>query len=214
MSRFKPAFRDCSGAFRELRRDVREYGIKVYTGDVAGTASSRTDSLILSHFVSPTAVGFYRLACLLTTPMLALSRALSTTMFSRFTDATQISPKVFAANAGWLGVCLGGLVTVGEPLVQFLLGSKYASVIELVWIVALSAFFAGLAQPVNRFLGARGQGTYLRTIALSITGCNLVLTFTLIPLWGVEGACYASAASSLINLLLHYHYYRRTQRGR
>ena len=74
----------------------------------------------------------------------------------------------------------------------------------------MAAFLGGLAQPINRFLGAQGKGSYLRAVALALTVCNLLLTFTLIPSWGVLGACYASAFSALINLLLHFYYYRKT----
>ena len=211
--RLRPRFANLSAAFRELWRDLKIYGFHAYTGDIACTASSRADSLILSHFVNATAVGYYRLASLILTPMITFSRSLSTTLFSRFADAKRISPRVFAINAAWLALCFLGVVLVGRPIVHLIFGAKYDRVSDLLPLVALACFSAGLTQPLNKFLGAQGKGRFLRTIALAVSICTLVLNFGLIPFFGIMGACYAAASSMYINLALHFYYYRRTVRS-
>jgi O-antigen/teichoic acid export membrane protein len=207
---FRPRFRGLWPAMRELRQDVKVYGFHAYTGDLACSASSRTDSLILSHFVNVTAVGYYRLATLVLTPMITFSRSLSTTLFSKFTDAKKISFRVFAANGAWLLSCLGGVVVLGRPIVHVVFGAKYDRVADLLPLVAIACLSGGLAQPLNKFLGAQGKGRYLRTIALVVSGCSLVLNFTLIPYFGVMGACYGGALTMSVNLVLHFYFYRRT----
>jgi O-antigen/teichoic acid export membrane protein len=209
----QPQFRNLSAAIKELWQDLKFYGFHAYTGDLACTASSRADSLILSHFVNATAVGYYRLAALIMTPMVTFSRSLSTTLFSRFAEAEKISVRVFAANAAWLGLCFLGVVLVGRPAVHFIFGAKYDRVSDLLPLVALASLSAGLTQPLNKFLGARGKGPYLRTIALVVALCSLALNFSLIPLYGIMGACYAAAAGMSINFALHFYYYRRTVRS-
>jgi O-antigen/teichoic acid export membrane protein len=198
---------------QELWRDVKGYGFHAYTGDIAGTASSRTDSLILSHFVNATAVGYYRLASLMLTPMIAFSRSLSTTLFSRFADAPRISFRVLAANTAWLVLCFMGVIAVAKPVVHIIFGPKYDSVVALLPLVALACLFAGLTTLLNKFLGAHGKGRYLRTIALVVSICSLLLNFGLIPRYGLMGACYAALAGALLNLALHAFFYRQTLRS-
>jgi O-antigen/teichoic acid export membrane protein len=210
---FRPQFRNLAPPMRELWADLRVYGFHAYTGDIACTASSRTDSLILSHFVNTTAVGFYRLAALIMTPMITFSRSLSTTLFSRFAATNRISVRVFAVNGIWLLSCLLGVILVGRPTVHFIFGSKYDRVSDLLPLVALACLSSGLTQPLNRFLGAHGKGSYLRTIALVVSICSLVLNFGLIPAYGIIGACYAGALGMFVNLALHFYYYRCTVRS-
>ena len=213
LSSFRPQFRDLASSRRELWRDLKGYGFHAYTGDLASTGSSRTDSLILSHSVNPTAVGYYRLAALTLTPMNTLSSALSTTLFRRFAVARRISPRVLAGNALWLTLCLLGVIAVGKPLVHFIFGSKYSVVATLLPIVAFAFLFSGLAVPMNKFLGAQGKGRYLKRIALILSFAGLLFNFGLIPRFGILGACYAAALSMLTNFLLHLYYYLRTVRS-
>ena len=210
---FRPQFRNLQAAIAELWQDLKTYGFHAYTGDIACTASSRTDSLILSHFVNPTAVGYYRLAGLVMTPMITFSRSLSTTMFIRFAEVPRISARVLTANTAWLVSCFLGVVVVGKPVVHLMFGPKYDAVGGLLVVVALACLFNGLAQPLNRFLGAQGRGRYLRTIALTVALSSLFLNFGLIPRFGIMGACYAGVGITLINLLLHAYYYRVTVRS-
>jgi O-antigen/teichoic acid export membrane protein len=210
---FRPRFENLSSTVKELWGDLKVYGFHAYTGDLAGTASSRTDSLILSHFVNPTAVGYYRLASLMTTPMVTFSRSLSTTLFSRFAGSQKISARALGANAAWLVLCVLGIGLIGKPVVHFVFGPKYGPVCDLLLLVALASLSNGLLQPLNKFLGAQGKGRYLRTIALTVALSSLVLNFSLIPRFGLMGACYAGALIGLIDLLLHVYYYRLTVRS-
>jgi len=213
LSSFRPIFRDLGGVKRELWRDLKGYGFHAYTGDLASTGSSRTDSLILSHFVNSTAVGYYRLATLTLTPMSAFSQSLSTTLFTRFALARRISPRVFAGNGFWLGLCVLGVVIAGNPTIRLVFGSKYDTVATLLPIVAIASLFGGLALPINKFLGAQGQGRYLKKIALILSFASLLFNFGLIPRFGIWGACYAAALSMLSNFLLHFYFYRKTVRS-
>ena len=187
LSSFRPQFRDLGSAKRELWRDLKGYGFHTYTGDLASTGSSRTDSLILSHFVNPTAVGYYRLAALTLTPMSTLSSSLSTTLFRRFAVARRISPLVFAANGIGLILCLFAVIAAGKPVVHLIFGPKYDTVATLLPIVAFAVLFSGLAVPLNRFLGAQGKGRYLKRIALILSLASVLLNFGLIPRFGILG---------------------------
>jgi len=210
---FRPRFQNLSSAIEELWADLKIYGFHSYTGDLASTATSRTDSLILSHFANTTAVGYYKLAGLIISPMVMFSRSLSTTMFRRFADAPRISARVLWANTAWLIMCLLSIGLVGKPIVHVIFGQKYDPVCDLLFLVAIASLFNGLATPLNWFLGAQGQGRYKRTVAVAVGVSSLVLDFSLIPPFGMMGACYAGVLSTLIYLLLTAHYYRVTVRS-
>jgi O-antigen/teichoic acid export membrane protein len=147
------------------------------------------------------------------TPMVTFSRALATTLFSRFAEARWLARKVWLLNVGWLSFCLIGVLVLGGTLMRLCFGPKYAPVIGLLPLTALAALFTGLTVPLNKFLGAHGKGDYVRTIAFLLSISTVVLMFGLISNFGIIGACYASAGSALTNFLLNYHFYRKTVRG-
>jgi O-antigen/teichoic acid export membrane protein len=209
----RPRFRNLAPAMKELWCDVRGYGGHAYVANVAYVASSRTDGLILSHFVNATALGYYRLAALVMTPMISLSHSLSTTLYNRFAHDRKVSGRAQAANGTWLGLYLLAIVTVGGPAVHFIFGPKYDPVCALLPLVAIATLLNGLVQPLNKFLSAKGKGPGLRTMAIVVSVCTLVLNFGLIPSFGMMGACYAAVFGQLIDLVLHAYYYRRTVRS-
>jgi len=208
----KPKFFNIQGHFSSIFQDVSTYGFKAYLGDIASTASYRTDSLMISYFVNTTAVGYYRLASLLTYPMVSFSRSLSTALFRKFATENKINKKIFLLNFIYLMCCTFGLIALGKFIVAILFGLSYSPVAELVYPLAITALFGGLAQPLNSFLGVKGKGNYLRNAAFVLTVFNLTLNFALIPVYGAIGACYASLIALFVNFLIRSYYYKRTTR--
>jgi O-antigen/teichoic acid export membrane protein len=75
------------------------------------------------------------------------------------------------------------------------------------------AFIQGSYQLPNMFITARGEGIILRTMAIWYSIANLVLNFSLIPLWGTVGATIASGCAYLLWLVLCIFYYNRVTRA-
>jgi len=101
------------------------------------------------------------------------------------------------------------LVLLGKYIVVLLFSENFIKAVPILIILAFANFFRGMAQPYNRFLGAKGQGKPLRNTAVVLTLCNLLGNLTLIPFWGAIGAAYASLVALLFNYIAHIYYYRR-----
>ena len=205
-----PRFDNLGPSLHELWRDVKEFGFKAFTGDVASSLGQRSDNLILLHFANVTAVGYYRLAGLIITPMTTFSRSLAATFFSRFTKAGRISPKLWMVNVAWLSLCFLGVLVLGSPVVHLIFGPEYAAVASLLPLIALAGVLGGVTLPMSRFLSAHGKGSYMRTIGITLSFCTIVTSFALIPSFGVFGACYAAVITSTLNFLMASAYYRKT----
>ncbi len=205
-----PRFDKLSASVHELWLDVKHYGFKAYTGDIASSAGARTYSLILAHYGNVTALGYYTLAGLIVTPMTTFSRSLAMTFFSRFAVIRRIASKVWTVNLVWLISCFAGVLLLGSLFVHVMFGAKYSPAAGLLPLVAFAGIFSGLAAPMNKFLAAHGEGVYLRTIALTLSLISVAAAFGLIPRFGALGACYAAVVSALANFLLHLLYYRKT----
>jgi O-antigen/teichoic acid export membrane protein len=205
----KPLFTNIKASIHIIIKDVKVYGWNAYLGSIASSSSYRTDSMIISAYATEASVGFYNLGNLLTFPMATFSRSVATTLFKDFTKQDRIPRKVIAVNLLWLVACAVGLIALRRPLITLLFGAGYEPVIDLIPPLALTALLLGLSIPLNMYLGAQGKGKYLRNIAFIMTAVNLGLNFLIIPKYQAMGAAVASLLAMVVNLVLHYLYYRK-----
>jgi len=205
----KPRFNNLKKNFKAIWKETKEYGRHVYFGRVASMATYDSDRLLISYFANTTSVGFYSLAMRLTNPMFLLSSSLSITLFKGFAQKKIIPKKVIYFNFLWLLSCCLGLVLLGKYIIVLLFSQRFIKVAPILMILAFANFFRGMTQPYNKFLGAKGQGKFLRNTAIVLTVSNLAGNLTLIPLWGAIGAAYASLFALISNYFIHIHYYRR-----
>lgn len=203
----KPKFINLKGNLKLAWKETKEYGRHVYFGRIASVSTYRLDKILISYFVNTRSVGFYNLAMIITSPMALLSRALSTSLFKDFAEKEKISRKVILFNFVWLICCVVGLVVLGKYIIVVLFSNKYLSVVPLILPLALAGFFQGMYQPYNMFLGAKGRGKELRTVAFINMLSNLFGNFGLIPIFGAIGAGWASAIACSLAYYLYRYYY-------
>lgn len=203
----KPKFNNLKENFKTIWKETKEYGKHVYFGRIASMGTYNSDKMLISYFVNTRSVGFYNLAMIITSPMALLSRALSTSLFKDFAEKEKISGKVILFNFVWLLCCVVGLVVLGKYIIVVLFSNKYLSVVPLILPLALAGFFQGMYQPYNMFLGAKGKGKELRTVAFINMLSNLFGNFGLIPIFGAIGAGWASAIACSLAYYLYRYYY-------
>jgi O-antigen/teichoic acid export membrane protein len=206
----KPIFKNIVNNVRLIVKETREYGFHVYLGGIAGLSTYNLDSILISYFINTTATGFYALGVTMTTPIVMLSTAVSTSLFKRMAHMDRIPDRIIRYNTVF---SLSGsvlLIVFGGHVLTVLFSDKYLETIPLIAPLALTAFFLGMFQPYNFFLGAKGKGVYLKRIAIIFSVCNILCNFILIPLYGALGAAYASLFSLIVDYALHVNYYRKT----
>lgn len=204
----KPSFQNLSEHFKTLRRKNREYGWYFYFGSVTNQTTFRLDEVFISAFINTTQLGFYTLASIICTPMVMLSKALSSSMFKRFASSKCIPPKIFVYNYIWLGACVVGLFFLAEFIVATLFGSEYATVAEYVVLLSLAYFFQGAYQPFN-FLAAKSKGKEIRNVAFIEAATNVIGNIILIWLMGIYGVILASIIARLVHFSGLWYYYQQ-----
>ena len=98
------------------------------------------------------------------------------------------------------------LLVIGKVFILFY-SKAYSNVINLTYVTAFAFTLWGIADYVNRFMGAHGFGKEMRNAAF-IIGISNLLGFTfLVFLFGVMGAALTKLLASLIYLLSMVYYY-------
>jgi O-antigen/teichoic acid export membrane protein len=205
----RPSFAVRREDFTALRQAVREFGLNIYLSRVVSMMSTRLDQIVIPVFVGPKRFGAYKIAQQVSEPVSGLARAMATTRFKAFASRTEVSRYIERWNIALLSAASLGLASVGPWVLVIAFPGKFKNALQLLFPFALVALFAGLLQPYNVFLTARGEGRALRNIALAMGAANLVGLLVFVRRYGLLGAAWFAVASMAFNFVLHLYYYRK-----
>ncbi len=205
----KPRFQDIGHYLKLIFHEARHYGLNLYFARITGTASVRLDSFVIAYFIASAApLGLYDRAQKLSNPVSSLSRALAITQFRAFASVERVPSRITKWNLIILLAASLALVIFGSLALNFLF-PKYADAAPLLIPFAVYNLFAGLFQPYNTFLAAKGHSAALRNIAIAITIASVIGLLIAVPRFGILGAAWAGATTMLLDYLLHLYYYRK-----
>lgn len=193
---------------KKLTKETRSYGRDVYLGRVIGGSMFDLDKFFISYFVSTASVGYYSLAILAVSPMVILSQSFATTLFKGLAQQDRVPAKAIVLNFLWLIGAAIFIILAGPWLIHFLFTDRFAPVSALLLPLAIAGVFQGLYQPYNYFLGAHGQGRYLRNSAFVFALFSVVFNYLLVKHFGTIGAAFATLVSNLSYLSLCLYCYQ------
>jgi O-antigen/teichoic acid export membrane protein/SAM-dependent methyltransferase len=193
---FRASWKRLWKSVRLLSRETKSYGRDVYIGRVIGGSMFDLDKFFISRFVSAASVGYYTLAILVVSPMVILSQSFASTLFKGFAQQDRVPAKVTFFNFLWLVCAAVFLILVGPFVINLLFTERFAPVSGLLLPLAVAGIFQGMYQPYNNFLGAHGQGKYLRNISFVFALFSVVFNFILVRQFGAMGAAVATLISN------------------
>lgn len=206
----KPKFTNLRNRLKGVFSVNKEYGSKVYTGDLFSTAFTALLPLLISEFSDDNAgVGFYALALMICQPMNFIPNVLTTSHYRELSKKSQIPKKLFQltilSSLGCL-VCLWILIT---PFVKIFYTDEYLPVIPLTIITSIGTFLYGFSDFISRYLTSQGDGVALRNSSFIVGFSTLALSIMLIPRYNTMGAAWTHVFAGLIYAIVIMHYYRR-----
>lgn len=205
-----PDFSNIKQSLKKLHEENKKYGLQVYYGSLANVSVQYIAGLSLGLFSKDnTEVGFYTLALTVTSPLMMLPNVIGTTYFKEFAHQAKISKKVLSSTYIMSVISLIGFIFLIYPLVDLLYDKSYSSVAIYASVLALGFTLHGLGDVYNRFLGAHGQGLFLRNAAW-ISGFISIIGYTLgIYYWGISAAIFTRIATSVTYFITLLYYYFR-----
>jgi O-antigen/teichoic acid export membrane protein len=206
----KPSLKNFNVHLKEIIRETKEYGFKVYIGRVTGMIGYQSNVLIIQYFAKELEVANYSLINFFTTPISVFSRSLCTSLFKGFANQNEIPGRVFKVNYIWLTLVSIIYILIGEFILELLFSKKYLEATPLILPLVIANFFMGASQPYNFFLSAKGKGDYLQKIALSFSFYTIILNLLLIPFFKAMGAAIATLISVILNFISYRFYYKKS----
>jgi O-antigen/teichoic acid export membrane protein len=209
----RPRFTQLGERVRALVADARSYGFSIYVGRVLSMGTYNMDVLLVGLFADAEAVAFYSLAKLLAYAVSLPASGAAGSLFSRMATMDALEPRWLAfAYASGLSLALP-LALLAGSLIGLIYGDEFTGAASLILPLALAEMLRGVTAFYNLFLASHAEGHAVRTAGVAFTVANLVVSFTLIPLFAASGAAWASLIAITVNLLVHIRGYRRARRS-
>lgn len=192
-----------------IRRETKEYGLKIYYGTLVDNLTNGTDKLLISSLVGTIPVGLYSAAVMLTNPISLFSRSLATSVFKGFTAVDRIPLRDIVLNLGWL-IGASSVLLLGSSLfIRLVFTERYIGIGSLLPILALAAIFSGTNQLYHVFFMAHRRGAVVRNISIVSSLVFVIGNVLFISSFGLQGAAWAAVLAYGVNLLMNLYYYYR-----
>lgn len=200
---FKP---DRSLLTVEFLREIRKYAWMVFLAGIASMAIKLMDVIILGQFVPLALVGVYGIAAFIPIFIEAPINALDKVANSQISHSWEKNDikniqDIYYKSARYLYL-LGGLlfllITLNAPYVLKWLPTEYYQGLPVISILSLSALFNLMTGSNSSIIFTSDKFTDGAIALVSIAIIDIILLYTFIPIWGIEGAAWATCAASLL----------------
>lgn len=205
----RPGMKAAMRNIGELIRETNSYGIKVYQGILAGTASAQLGGITVAYFIDTVAVGYFLLSQMITMPLVMIFSNIGTAFFKSFTQHSCIPKKV-----RWMSILIAAFTLFGfmifiDDLVSILYPKAFQPVIAMSRIMAIGAILLGAGDIINNFVCAKGYGHYARNAAI-VRGLINVIGFTVLTrFFGINGAVITVLIAGSAFFVTIYYYYTK-----
>ena len=203
---------DWSFVTRPFLREMLIYGWTVFLAGIASMAIKLLDSVILGQMVPLALVGVYGIAAFIPTfieaPLNALDKVANVRVSQSWEKNDMENIKdIYYKSARYLFL-LGGflflMVTINAPFLFRWLPDTYYQGVPVVAILSLSSLFNLMTGSNTAIIFNSNRFTSGALALVCVAILNLVMLYALIPIWGLEGAAWATCLSSLAYNLFKY----------
>ena len=208
----KPSFKNIKQNLKLIWKTNKDYGMKVYMGQIANQATYRLDKVFLAYFLDAKTVGFYSIADTGTLLLVGFPASLASSMFKSLANKDRIPDRAIRITVGWLVFGLAMLYFLGPWVIETLFSEKYISAIQYIYPLGIAAFFQGLYQPYNAYLGGKGKGNELRFVSFTEGIINVVGNYFFIKYYGALGACWVSVIAKITDFCIYLYFYHKCRR--
>lgn len=199
---------------KEMLKEMLKYGWMVFPAGVASMAIKLLDTVVLGQFVSLSLVGVYGIAAFIPIFIEAPINALDKIANARISHSWEKNDldnikDIYYKSSRYLFI-LGGFLFLmvslnAEHLFHFL-PSEFLVGVPVVGILSLSALFNLLTGSNSAIIFTSDKFTAGAIGLILVAVLNLILLYLLIPVFGIEGAAWATCSASFAYNLFKYLY--------
>jgi O-antigen/teichoic acid export membrane protein len=196
-------------------RKCYNFGLIAFVNNIAATALSSLDRLIIPFFVGPSNLTYYSVPGSVTSRIPGFANTLSATIFPTTSQLDggddRIRIEALYIRSFRLITIMAAAMTVtaasfAYKILFFWLNADFAShSTDILIILALTNFILALMGPLSNFLLGLGKLKFLTAMSITMGVLNAILLVILLPRYGITGAAWAYLVSILPTAYMFYY---------
>lgn len=197
ITKIKMNFKNIKKNIKILLNENKHNGLKIYFGSLFGVGISLLIPMLYVSILSLEEYGKYSLAVSLMSPLITLISSISIVLFRKNVNKLkmtyQLMVSVFVMA---ILVDVGFFITFNYIFIDFF-PKVYVNSLTYINYMILYAFFMGIGDFFNRFIGAKGKGNYLMVGAIITGVVFLSVSYFTVNSIGIYGFVIARIVSAL-----------------
>lgn len=204
-----------------MEKELFFFSFPLMLGGIAGMVIHWMDTLMLGYFSTSTEVGIYN-AALPTAQMInAIPGAFAGIFFSVISelyarDKLEDLRNIYSAVTKWMLLIIFPvfllIVLFSDKIIEILFGAEYVAGATALMILTSGFLIVASVGPVTAILQTYGKTKIVMIASYIGAGMNFSLNFLLIPIYGINGAAIATAASlAFIHIFSLFFVYKITK---
>lgn len=201
-------------------KEMMSYGMKYQMGNLLQNINYRLDVFVTAAYLNSTAVGLYSKASTLGETMWRVSGSVGLVVLPYSANSKDMLKmnafmnKVIRITFAFILMCAIGLTIISKPVIILVLSKKFlGSVTPFLLIIPGISVFS-----INNILSNYFAGVGMvkkNIIASGVSGViTVILDFTLIPRFGINGAAITSSISYTVCTIISLYFYTKHTESR
>ena len=203
----RPSFGFDKSLVKELFKENKFNGRPIYFGSLAGVATTHIAGFSIAFYMDTTQVGFFMLALTICSPMAVIPAVLGTVFFRQFVEMKSIPNKVYYFCILSTVLALIVFYALIDYVIVTFYTSAYTPVSKIAKYLILGFIFHGFGDLINKFLGAKGKGKWLRNGAFLVGIINVLGYTILVKYFNINGAITTKILASCLYAVAMMAYY-------
>ncbi len=192
------------------------YGFKGWLGNIAISANTRIDQLILGGVASAEALGNYSIAVMLSELIWILPMALGQVIYNRVAGdndeaaSLELVKKIHRILMSFLLLCTFMAALVGPHIIPFVYGNEFSGAILPFVVLLPGTLIMVSTKLLSKLFTASGHILITTKVQIISSIVSIILYITLIPRMGILGAAAAATIGYAIGALVFWYFYKKT----
>ncbi|MCB0412531.1 MAG: polysaccharide biosynthesis C-terminal domain-containing protein [Bdellovibrionales bacterium] len=188
-------------ASQTLLRRTSKFGVNAYAAAVFSFLTLKFNLLMVNGMMSAKSAGYYSIALSIGDVIYMLPGVVGLILFAKLSSVNSGNERrdFLSRVLKILVPLMLTMVIIADfaiyPFIKFLYGEKYMASIEPFLWMSPGIYFLSLATVVQNYLGSTGRAWAMIIGPLVACCVNVVLTYSLIPSYGIKGAAISSSVA-------------------
>lgn len=198
----------CSFSLK-IFKDTLRYGLKIFFANIVYLINAQIGIIILRFIMKDdfSPVGYYGRAAAICSLLMLIPKAIGPLLYAKWSGADEVARKTqveFALRIHIaLGVVAGLFLIVFAPLIiHILYGKEFMPAVNPLRILIIGVMCRCVFNVINNLLMGDGKAHIVGNIMFISVVAIIILSFFLIPIFGLAGMALADSISGIIILLI------------